>query len=420
MRCRSVCAEPKGVPACYVHKTFATEGFVPQNDGIMFNHTTSMCAPAQGRIPHIFIHATLLSGLFLVLCLFPPLVRAATGTPCHTITSSGMALPAQYGSPINFFAPIPSPMLTVTCDTLGVATAHVQSQNAETYIYQYGFQRIDGKWKRFTWTGSRTVGPWVMQNAEALVPEPTIDEGKIIAYVCQKVDGVWKCGCRDKVCAKAYWQVQTYSTTAFGAGAGTSDMSALLAGPLTGDPGVHRLSNYMVLPGTALTISGIGFSKTNNEILFNNASPIKNVSSPLGTVLTFSVPTSLKPGKYKVTVRADGKQLEGYDVLWVQEENAPVPTITGITPAQGKQGGTYTITGTGFSTAYNQISTTFSTIDNVVSKDGTTITFKYRPFEEEVKFRNMDGSDANYVQKVSVYVMTSGGTSNEATFNLEM
>jgi hypothetical protein len=58
-----------------------------------------------------------------------------------------------------------------------------------------------------------------------------------------------------------------------------------------------RLSPTSGLIGTAVTIYASGFSPTNNTVLMNGltGAPMKNISSPDGKTLTFTVPPSLAP-----------------------------------------------------------------------------------------------------------------------------
>jgi len=390
------------------------------------------CAPT----PLLIMRMCGIAGIAVATLLSVAPTAHAAGTPCHTIQTVTQAAASPHGSPFDYFVTRPSLMLTVACDQAGV-TIDMSGTNPDTFIYEYGFHRVNGKWQRITFVGAQKNGPWVVQRASARIDNPVTDrEGKIIAYVCQKVAGAWKCGCRDNYCAQPFWQMQTYRYTPGAVGVGQTTLPSISSpqtGGLTGGltsglglttdasagPGVQRLSNYAARPGSTLTLSGAGFSPSGNDILFDGTTVVRGAQAPMGSLL-FQVPATVAPGKYEVTVRANGALLPGSDVLWVQEAGMPVPKVTSVSPVLIKQGGTVTLKGTGFSRTHNDIVTTFGVVDGGASTDGSTLTFTYKPFDKVEEFRDMDGKKTDVAMDIVLTVVTSGGTSNTVAAKLDM
>jgi len=122
------------------------------------------------------------------------------------------------------------------------------------YIYKYGYHRVDGAWKRFDFEGEHSVGQWFTGSATAYIERMDDTEGTIVAYICQKVGGRWKCGCRDKVCATPYWQKQGYAT---------EGEQEVVFGKV---PSITNVSPDVVQEGEYMTLHGENFDIHNNTV----------------------------------------------------------------------------------------------------------------------------------------------------------
>ncbi len=161
------------------------------------------------RFFQVLLGAVLTLIVSLVFGAMPQEVVATAGVPCHTITSPTTVISSKYGSPINFFGAFPTPLLTVSCVSDGSMVFTAGDAGADTYIYKYAYHKVQGKWQKITFTGGKLEGVWYRGTAEAVLSNPTTGgDGSVLAYMCQKVAGAWKCGCADKVCARPKWEIQ--------------------------------------------------------------------------------------------------------------------------------------------------------------------------------------------------------------------
>ena len=237
------------------------------------------------------------------------------------------------------------------------------------------------------------------------------EKGKVLAYICQKEGGKWRCGCGDTNCRNAKWQIQEYSEEE--SNTTTNDTVG------DGELDVYAPSTYHVLPGEKVTLTGIGFDNP-IDVLWNGEIKDNNLESRNKTTITTTVP-NLPPGKYDIKVREGNTVSEYGTVIWIKTYGeTQEPHITSITPSSGKQGDTFTIHGYGFTKENNDILTMFQEYEKVVSKNGTEMKFLFKPFEKDWKQYNESGERVSRQIPVQVTVVNTGGVSNYATFNLEL
>jgi hypothetical protein len=369
--------------------------------------------------------------------------------PCHTITTTSDPIPSKYGSPIGFFGLYPTPLIKVFCNSPASVRVSLGDGADTTYIYKYGYHTVGGKRTRVTLAGENEVaGAWVVGLAEVELPTADAQKGSVYAYVCQQVEGVWKCGCKDTVCAVPYWQVQTYQRapqsssvdffssneyletvipgiTKYLEQTGTT-VEALekeaykkFATIVTDTFEVFSVAPLVVSPGSTARLTAQHASKSaeGNTVTWFSVSEKKevyvarNVTSSDGHVLTLTVP-ALPAGKYTLRVTNDeGVRAKGEAVVWIAGTASQKPSISHISPTAGVQGGKFTLHGSNFSLVGNDISTTYGLLENVASPDGTTLTFTYDPFDETVQFRNLEGEPITIAQKIHVSVLNEGGES---------
>lgn len=135
-----------------------------------------------------------------------------------------------------------------------------------------------------------------------------------------------------------------------------------------GDVGVATFSPASGAPGTAVTISGSGFSITasNNVVKFNGV--VAAVSAATASQLTVTVPVGATSGSISVTTGANtGTSSETFTVL------APL-AITSFAPATAPAGAAVTVNGTGFDAFLNSNVVTFNgTIASISSVSATQL-----------------------------------------------
>jgi hypothetical protein len=336
---------------------------------------------------------------------------------CHTFTKVGETS-ATYGEPINLFSKFLEPLITVTCNGRESSYVEVGSGKSTQLIYKYGYRKVKGKWTKTTFSGSSSIGSWIIGKAEATVEGlQSGSSGKILAYVCQKVQNEWKCGCSDEVCAEQKWQLQEYKLPLDAINSFEIDTSTQGG---DGELDVHYPTSYLGLPSEKIILYGSGFEKGPlSSVLWNGEVQESGLSSPNGAILTITIP-SLPSGKYAVKVK-EGNTTSKYGVnLWIGTgEELPTPTISHISPESGFQGGTFTIYGEGF-TKENDIISTFGVLSGLPSEDGKSITFTYDPFDEKLVNYNKDAIRTEYAMPVKVTVMNTSGQSNMKEFKLNI
>ena len=334
--------------------------------------------------------------------------------PCFGIYSD-TDIPSGYGAPFTYGLGAPMLSMQAWCGEEGVRV-ELGVPNSEVYIYKYAYHRNGGDWERIELEGSEERGSWIVGSAEGVIENPH-DDGKFVAYMCEKRDGSWKCGCRDEACAAPFWQLQTYQTQR----TSLSSLDDMLEIETSDELYISQPSTYHALPGDEITIYGNAFStKSAGNTLYFGDHAVEGVISETGSSVVVEMP-DLPVGKYRVHLERDGERTEHGTVVWVKDDDAKVPTISSILPNEGRQGDVFTVYGSGFMAEGNDLVTSFGILENLPSPDGVSITFTYDPFEEEVDFKDENGNPFDYAQKVYVTAVTAGGVSKEpGTFVLIM
>lgn len=376
-----------------------------------------------------------------VLCLLPySLTRAAdlSELPCHTIRSDTDPLPARYGSPLNLFDPNRSVMIRVFCSDTDIRRVEVGDGSNALYIYKYGYHTAGGERKRIELSGPRSTGSWLIGSAQTILPQSKETKGSVYAYMCKLVQGAWKCGCRDTTCAGSMWQIQKYDTSVvptpvplgteddptldeslleliedMHAGISEKEMAALEKEIEESreryskeEYNVYGTYTTHVKPGDSIVLTGYDLAPKSGgsvRVSWGSAITVTAEAAPDGRFLRVDVP-NLSPGKYALRVERDGETAPSEVVLWIKDETLQTPTVTRVSPEIGKQGETFTVYGSGFAREHNDIMTTFGIIENIPSKDGTSLSFTYEPFKGFVKNAAEDPEFS-----VAVRVINAGG-----------
>ncbi len=342
---------------------------------------------------------------------------------CNTINthSDSLKISSKYGLPINLFSSERENLIKILCNGDNSVSVHVGNNDSSLYIYKYGYRKVNGKWEKIHFSGKKKAGPWFLGDATVSFNDLSGNKiGKVLVYTCQKVNGKWKCGCRDEKCSKHMWQLQEYSLKG-----DDFSIDTLSECKSDGDLDIHYPSSYVSYPGDTVVLYGSGFEKCPiTEILWNDKVEQKNVTSLTGDSVLITVP-ELKPGKYTVKAKEGDTFSEFGAVIWIGTKNGygTKPRIDNITPEVGSQGGTFTIYGEGF-TDNNDISTTFGVLKGVASKDGKTLSFEYDPFDEKLVTYERDENGfakrLEYKLPVNITVINTSGISNVGKFNLSI
>jgi len=135
-------------------------------------------------------------------------------------------------------------------------------------------------------------------------------------------------------------------------------------------------SAYEGVPGTKITLTGSGFTATDNTIHFG-AQTIENIASPSGTDLVFAVP-GVAIGRYNVFVSNTKGATDRISFL-VPDPSAIPPKIDSISPESGVGRTQVTIRGEGFAPTNNRVYTSYGVLGSVASVDGKTIVVSIFP-----------------------------------------
>lgn len=112
-----------------------------------------------------------------------------------------------------------------TSTTFNVRIGRAGTTSTNFAVYEKGYIWDGTQWQGVTYTpdgGSRN-GSYIMGNAKLLSPSQYYDMNTpFVAFTCSLVNGAWKCGCHDNVCAQNYWQIQAARKNAGTSGGGNT------------------------------------------------------------------------------------------------------------------------------------------------------------------------------------------------------
>lgn len=190
-----------------------------------------------------------------------------------------------------------------------------------------------------------------------------------------------------------------------------------------GDVFVMSLSQYSGKPGTMLTMSGAGFTHSDNTIYFDTVHAVEHASSADEQTISFEVP-AIPKGLHHLFVKnaRGGSDHEAFFV--VTDGVTPEPKIESVTYMTNKN---IILRGSGFTANGNMVRTGVGVYEGVPSSDGKTIIVApttafgnisslpmatiFAPTPKELKQLSLP---------VSVYVINEDGISNKESFTLEL
>ncbi|MEK7148482.1 MAG: IPT/TIG domain-containing protein [Patescibacteria group bacterium] len=177
-------------------------------------------------------------------------------------------------------------------------------------------------------------------------------------------------------------------------------------------------SVYSGKPGTIITLSGVGFTATDNTIYFGDTHAVEKAVSWNSRSITFKIPVIPK-GNYSISVKNARGESDKKQFFVVTDGVTQEPKIESITPERVMRGGSATIKGTGFLPSGNTIRYGAGIINDVSSVDGTTLSFSV-----PVNILKASTSSLARTRKISLpvraYVINENGVSNAKSYTLEI
>ncbi|MBI5400640.1 MAG: IPT/TIG domain-containing protein [Candidatus Yonathbacteria bacterium] len=175
-------------------------------------------------------------------------------------------------------------------------------------------------------------------------------------------------------------------------------------------------SQYSGKAGATITISGAGFTKTDNTIYFGDWHAVEKASSWNGQEITFKIP-AIPKGIYSLFIKNARGESNKDQFFVVTDGVTPEPKIESLNPARVARGGAVTIKGTGFLAIGNTLRTGIKIIENISSADGMSLSFI-------VPLDTLVAATSPSSKKISipiwVYLVNENGVSNGKSFDLEL
>lgn len=133
-------------------------------------------------------------------------------------------------------------------------------------------------------------------------------------------------------------------------------------------------SRYSGKPGTDITISGYGFTATDNTVYFGTKNTVGGILSASGEVVTLKVP-NIPKGVYPLSIKNAQGESKGDSFFVVTDGVTPEPKVEGVTPEIAERGSLIIVNGSGFTATGNMVRTTLSISKNIPSADGKSLFF---------------------------------------------
>ncbi|MDO8728866.1 MAG: peptidoglycan-binding protein [bacterium] len=171
---------------------------------------------------------------------------------------------------------------------------------------------------------------------------------------------------------------------------------------------LFRAFPFEARTGDLITLDGSGFSKTANQIYFDESHPVTATSTD-GITLKVPVPTTLTNGEYKLSVSNVWGSSDNPDtkvIIRVTSNPQPGPIIESASIV----GDTVTLVGSGFASA-NNLFTTLGDSSSSVSSNGTTLTFRIADLSMYDEVRQF--TLGKYQEALWIYVQNEHGVNKE-------
>lgn len=176
-------------------------------------------------------------------------------------------------------------------------------------------------------------------------------------------------------------------------------------------------SQYSGKAGTMITISGSGFTPTENTIYFGERYAVEKASSWNGQSISFKIPVISK-GNYSLFVK-NARGESNKDAFFVVTDGVtPEPKIESVSPSRVNNNDMVTIKGSGFLPNGNMLRTGTGIFENLSSADGTTLLFKAQSSFPISTTKPTNSKKISF--PVWVHVVNENGVSNGESFDLEV
>jgi len=154
----------------------------------------------------------ILSNLTVLLSFAFLFSLSVSAAPCSQF-SGAVAVPDNFGASYNVLSAQKELLVKTDCSATSVS-AEVGNSQSTQYIYKYGYIWRNGKWEQITFSPSgQAYDVWLVGKAmfsQPLSAEELAKDNYILAYICAWTGSTWKCGCRDALCSKNFWQLQKF------------------------------------------------------------------------------------------------------------------------------------------------------------------------------------------------------------------
>ena len=178
---------------------------------------------------------------------------------------------------------------------------------------------------------------------------------------------------------------------------------------------VKAPSLYYGKPGTEITISGFGFTDTNNTALFGSYA-VPGLPATGNTQILLTIP-QIPKGVYPLSVTNAHGNSKSKTFFVVIDGSGALPQINSIEPANAAPGDTIVIKGSGFLKIHNRVQTSFKTYEDVSSDDGVTLVL---PALGDVFSGALSPTKEKFPVKMGAYVVNENGVSNVGNFTLNI
>ena len=164
-----------------------------------------------------------------------------------------------------------------------------------------------------------------------------------------------------------------------------------------------------------VSITAAGLSP-DSTIYFGNDYIVRALHRDLLGNTSFTVP-AIPPGRYDVAVRSGGAISNTLSFI-ISDPKAPAVRLQSVSPATITFGAAVTVTGSGFSPQNNVVMTTYQTIRDLPSKDGTTLSFTIAP--DNYKALAKVGNGSTKIPVTLSVVSDYGFSANTLSFDLSI
>jgi hypothetical protein len=132
---------------------------------------------------------------------------------CRNRYRAGVEIPAGYGAAYDVLLE-DRPLLVRASGCAGSQVVLTVGRGSPAQrIYRFGYEWRGNYWIPIALRGARLEGDWIVGIANVALqrsPEELATLNFVVAHICTRTGGAWKCGCRDETCDGSFWQLQAF------------------------------------------------------------------------------------------------------------------------------------------------------------------------------------------------------------------